>query len=273
MRLPPMSISGEAATMTLRMLRNVWLFATAALFAAVGQVEAGRDKQVRFAGIHNVPRPQGGGLCYIEVPHVHIYGPDVAVQYRQHDGQNVFVGDPVAYGWDGERHPYFGHHPIRVDILLGDDEPDEEYCYINGPHYHSFAPPPVILADFKVEADAYFYVGTPPPVYVEARPALIKINAVYEPIVYTRPVITVEPPQGWIGIRYAVQPVRAVVVPPPPRRGSAVVGVGVYVPAIEIRPPSIEIGIGVGIGVGVVGGGRVEHGRYKKHKKHKGNRR
>ena len=56
------------------------------------------------------------------------------------------------------------------------------------------------------------YVGAPPAAYVEARPAYVGINAVYEPIVYTRPVIEVEPPQGWIGIG-VVAPAPVVVAP------------------------------------------------------------
>lgn len=258
--------------MTSHMLRVALLLFSAVVVAmtAPRAAEAARAKQVRYAGIHSVPKSKGGGLCHIEAPHVHIYAPDVQVQYREHEGQQVFVGDPVAYGWDGERHAYYGHHPIEVNVIVGDTIPDEEFCYLDGPHYHSFAPPAEVSADFKVEGDAYFYVGTPPPVYVEARPAMMKINAVYEPIVYERPVITVTPPNMWIGVRFPARAVRpAVAVPPPPPRagGAAVVGVDIHVPVIEVRPPSVQIGIGVGVGVGVGGG----HGhKHKKHKKHRG---
>lgn len=258
------------------MLR-VALLVGAALMLLPGGSEASRTKQVRYGGIHSVPKGRGGGLCHIEAAHVHVYAPDIAVQYREHEGQQVFVGDPVAYGWDGDRHSYYGHHPIHVNVIVGDEDPDEEYCYLDGPHYHSFAPPPEVVADFKLEGGAYFFVGTPPPTYVEARPTFIKINAVYEPIVYERPVVTVTPPNMWIGVRYAARAPRPAVVapPPPPRRGggSATVGVDVYVPAVEIRPPSIEIGVGIGVGVGVSGGHRHGHGhKHKKHKKHKGHR-
>jgi hypothetical protein len=153
--------------------------------------------------------------------------------------------------------------------------PDEEYCYLDGPHYHSFAPPVDVVADFKLEGGAYFYVGTPPPVYVEARPAMVKINAIYEPIVYERPVITVEPPQMWIGVRYPAPVARAVVVPPPPPRGRVRGGgsVDVYVPGVVVRPPSVNINIGVGVGVGVGGHGHGHgHKKHKKHKKHRGHR-
>ena len=36
-------------------------------------------------------------------------------------------------------------------------EPDVEYCYLDGPHYHYFEPPRA--PDFKLAGDAYFYVG------------------------------------------------------------------------------------------------------------------
>ena len=71
-----------------------------ALFAA--PAIAGGGRQVRFVGIHPIPKPEGGGICYIEGPHVHIYDAD-KIQYRDHRGANYFVGDPVAYGYDGKR--------------------------------------------------------------------------------------------------------------------------------------------------------------------------
>ena len=138
---------------------------------------AGKGKQVRYVGIHPIPSSVGNGICYIEGPHVHLYEAD-KIQYRDHRGANYFVGDPVAYGYDGKRYTYKGHHPIHVSVVVGDDEPDDEYCYLNGPHYHYFAPPEG--PEFTVAGDAYFYVGQPPRTYVDARPQLIRINAVYQ---------------------------------------------------------------------------------------------
>ena len=48
---------------------------------------------------------------------------------------NYFVGDPVAYKYDGPKHSYKGPHPIHVEAVVGGD-PDVEYCYIEGPHFH-----------------------------------------------------------------------------------------------------------------------------------------
>ena len=74
-------------------------------------------------------------------------------QYRDHDGFKYFVGDPVAYGWDGEKHAYYGHHPIPVDALV-DGDPDTEWCYIDGPHYHAWAPPPDVKRERAAAAAA-----------------------------------------------------------------------------------------------------------------------
>lgn len=203
---------------------------------------AGNIKQVRYIGIHPLPKAEGGGICYIEGPHVHIYDAD-KLQYRDHHGSNYFVGDPVAYGYDGQRYAYKGHHPIQVNAVVGDDDPDVEYCYINGPHFHYFAPPEG--PEFRLAGDAYFYVGDPPRAYVDARPAMMKVNAVYQPLVYERPVITVDAPVGWIGARAEFVAPAAVVVAPAagvvvaPRAG---VSIEAHVPA-----PSLHVDVGIGL--------------------------
>src|ERR1700755_1520470 len=170
-------------------------------------------KQVRYVGIHPIPKADGGGICYIEGPHVHIYEADnLDLQYREYHGAHYFIGDPVAYGYDGKRYAYKGHHPIHVDMVVDAGAPPppsapppgadaDVYCYLDGPHFHYFAPPPG--REFKPAGDAYFFVGEPPHAYVDARPAMMKINALYQPIVYTRPVISVDAPGGWIGARAA----------------------------------------------------------------------
>ncbi|HEY6179207.1 MAG TPA: hypothetical protein VIX73_32355, partial [Kofleriaceae bacterium] len=148
--------------------------------------------------------------------------------------------------------------------------PDDVYCYINGPHFHYFAPPDG--PDFKIAGDAYFYVGEPPRAYVDARPAMMKINAVYQPLVYERPVVTVDAPVGWIGARAefvapavgvgVVAPVGGVVVAP--------VG-GVHVEA-HIPVPSLHVEVGVGAPAVIVPGVIVEERVKVKHDngKHRG---
>ena len=232
------------------------LFTIAALALMAGTALAA-GKQVKYLGIHPIAKANGGGFCNIEGPHVHMYPAD-KVQYRDHRGYQHFVGDPVAYGYDGKRYAYKGNHPIHVNAVVGDEDPDDEYCYINGPHYHYFAPPEG--PEFKVAGGAYFFVAEPPKAYVEARPVMIEINAMYRPIVYARPVITVEAPDGWIGAR--AEFMAPVVVAP-----AVGVGVGVGVGARVVVPvPSVRVNIGVGIGVpGVI----IHEHRGRGHGKHK----
>src|SRR5258708_7961868 len=127
------------------MKATTWLFLVLglAVIAQPALADHSRDhrfgRQVRFVGIHPIPKAEGGGMCNIEGPHVHIYVAN-KLEYRDHDGDNYFVGDPVAYKYDGPKYSYKGPHPIHVEAVVGGD-PDVEYCYIEGPHYHYFAPP------------------------------------------------------------------------------------------------------------------------------------
>ena len=239
------------------------LVTIALLLGAVSLVDA-KGKQVRYVGIHPLPKAEGGGMCYIEGPHVHLFAAN-KLEYRDHEGYAYFVGDPVAYNYEGPKHAYKGHHPIHVNVVVGDEVEDTEWCYLDGPHYHYFAEPEG--PDFQVVGGAYFYVGTPPPVYVEARPAYVGINAVYRPYVYTRPVVTVAAPVGWIGAGVVVGGPGVVVAPP----RAAVVAPGVHVHAgvgvVVPPPPSVHIGVGVSVGGGaVVVPGRVVKGKHKKFK-------
>jgi hypothetical protein len=229
-------------------------------------------RQVRFVGIHPIPKAEGGGICNIEGPHVHIYAAG-KLEYRDHGGDAYFVGDPVAYKYDGPKYAYKGPHPIHVDAIVGGD-PDVEYCYLEGPHFHYFQPAPSDEADFKVVGDAYFYVGAPPQVFLDARPTYVGINAEYRPYVYARPVVEVQAPVGWIGARAEFVTPTVVVETPGIYveehghgrgrghgevfvGGGAVVGGGVDVRLFVPPPPSIHIGVGVGIG----GGGEFRGGR------------
>ena len=209
--------------------RTTRLTLVAALaFAALGlsASDARAGEQVSYVGMHPIPT---GGFCYIEAGHVHVYGPSAKakVMYRMNDDGYQFVGDPVAFQYDGPRYTYQGHHPIDVDYAAGIEveAPDVEYCYLNGPHFHHWYPEP--HAAFEVKGGVYWYVGPFAPEYKLHRKRWVGINAVYEPIVYERPVIAVAPPAAFVGV-------------------GVVGGVGV--------------GAGVGAGVGVVGGVGVSAG-------------
>jgi hypothetical protein len=235
-----------------------------ALFGATASADAG---QVRYIGLHPVAKSEGGGICYIEGPHVHRYEAD-KLQYRDHAGANFFVGDPVAYGYDGPKKAYKGHHPIRVDVVVSTPEPDTEWCYLDGPHFHTFAPPEG--PEFTFKGEAYFYVAEPPAVYLEARPAFVGINAIYTPLVYTRPSIVIDAPVGWIGVRpgFGVGvvvggPAVNVVAPGVVVRGPKVkVKAGIDVRVVVPPPPSVRVNVGVGIGIG--GGVKVKSKRGRR---------
>jgi hypothetical protein len=231
------------------------LLALTSIAVATSPARADHQMQVRYVGVHPIPKEYGGGTCYIEVPHVHVYMvPDAKLHYRNHRGSLYFVGDPVAYGYDGPKYAYNGPHPIRVDAVADDDDdqgdPDEEYCYIQGPHYHNYAPPPVIAAQFKLDGGAYWWVAPPPRAYLDARPVYAKVNTYYTPLRYERPTVVVDaPPPGWIGARVDVVPPAAVVDVQGPVVGAAVVEPGVVVGGgveahVGVALPSVDVQIG-----------------------------
>jgi len=218
------------------------LAALLTLVVVATPAHADKRKQYRYVGIHPIPKSQGGGMCHIRAPHVHVFAPaDVKVQYRDHDGFEYFVGDPVAYGWDGPRHAYYGHHPVPIDVVIGDDVAQVEYCYLDGPHYHAWEPADGMK--FKVEAGAYWYVGDMPKAYVEGKPVYDPIDVVYKPMHYDRPAVVVEAaPPGWYGLVVAapVVEVRGHGHGPPGHvHGVVEAGVEVHVPVPAVR---VEIG-------------------------------
>jgi hypothetical protein len=242
-----------------------WLLIVLALVFVTPASAKKYGKQVRYAGIHPVAKVEGGGICHIEFPHVHVY-PANKLEYRVIAENNVFVGDPVAYGYDGPKYAYKGAHPIQVNVLAGTPEPYVHYCYLSGPHYHYFEPE---APGFEVRGDAYFYVAEPPAAMIEARPAYVGINAVYTPLVYTRPVIEVEPPSGWIMVRPGFVVEAPVVVAPVPPRGRVVGGVGVSGGvSVHIPVPTVSVGVQVGGPAVIVKerrGGKFKHKKWKRH--------
>jgi hypothetical protein len=210
---------------------------------------------------------------------VHVYAPakgnkkKAKLLYRVHDHQYHFVGDPAAHDYDGPRTSYYGHHPIALDVVAGvsvDGAPhDVAYCYLDGPHYHAYAPAPNL--EFEVKGDAHWYVGAYPDEYTRNRPALVRVNAVYRPIEYTRPVIEVEPPTAYVGPIFVVD-APAVIVETPRARVRGGVSVDVHIPT-----PTLEVGIALP-GVIVVDGHhhshrKHKHKHYKKHKRYRKHRR
>ena len=227
----------------MRIRTLMFVFTLLALFAA--RAEAA---QVRYLGPHPIAAKHGGGYCYIEAPHLHLYGPDHPNLYQQVDGQFVFAADPTPFGYDGEKHPFYGHHPIVVE---GATEP--VYCLIEGPHFHPYAAPST--PEYTQKNGVAFYVAPIPEVYV--KPHRVKlVNAEYRPFVSFRPTVEVSPPPEWHGEVYVAGPaleVRGpgVFVPPgPPGVSVEVHGPGVFVPPA----PHVVVGVGVPGPPGVVVG-------------------
>ncbi|HWE29224.1 MAG TPA: hypothetical protein VHB97_14545 [Polyangia bacterium] len=190
-----------------------------ALLVVVAFAARAEAKHVRFLGPHPIAAKFGGGYCYIEAPHMHVYAPDRPNLYQQVGDEYVFAGDPTPFGYEGERHPFYGHHPVIVD---GAAEP--VYCLIDGPHFHDYAAPST--PDYRVKDGVAFYVAPIPPVYV--RPARVRVvNAEYRPYVSFRPMIEVAPPPEWHGEVYVGAP-----------------GVEVSAPGVFIAPPSPRVIVG-----------------------------
>lgn len=252
---------------------RVWrlCLVTAAIAAAPAAASADVvvEGQVQYVGVHPIAASPDEGVCYIEVPHVHVYAPPkkARVLYRTFDDHHHFVADPTAFGYDGPKHSYYGHHPIPIDVTVG-LEPAYvegqalEHCYLDGPHYHHWAPPPGIT--FTAKADANWYIGEFGPDYRKHRRRYARVNAFYEPIVYVRPEVVVEePPVGYVGPFVDVHVTGGAVVEGPAVRGGAAVDIHVPTPSVsvEVGLPSVRIG------------GGVHHHRHRKHKKFKKHKR
>jgi hypothetical protein len=156
------------------------------LFAFAGVAGVAHAEVVQYMSRHPLPKRVGHGFCEIDVPHFHDYPPSDPRLYRQVDGQNYFVGDPTPYGYEGPRYSFYGPHPIAdASVHFG----GPAYCYINGPHYHWYAPQ--ADAHFEMRGGAYWYTGAYDPVFYADQPHFVVINDVYAPLAYERPVIDV----------------------------------------------------------------------------------
>jgi hypothetical protein len=230
----------------------------AALVLSLGFSASAHARVAEYVSQHPVPHKYGGGFCYIDVPHVHNYAPSDPRMYRESNGQNYFVGDPAPFDYDGPRYSYYGAHPV-VDAQVQLGHP--VYCYIKGPHYHWYQPPP--QAQFQMNGGAYWYVGSFPQTYYDERPRYGAINEAYAPMPYARPIVDV---------RVAPPVVAAEIsLGGPGWRAAAVVGG----PAVYVAPtPAVQVGVGINIGgppIMVGGPAYVEDRRYyHDHGRHEG---
>lgn len=237
-----------------------------------------------FIGGHPISAKQGGGYCYIDAPHLHAYAPDRPQLYQRVGEDFVFTADPTPFGYDGDKHPFYGHHPV---VTVG---VEPVFCYLDGPHFHPFEAPSI--PDYRVEKGVAFYVGAYPPAYARLRPQRRKqVNAEYRPFVAMRPTVEVQPPEGWQGEVWVAPPVAQVAAPSvqvsapgvvvaPPSVQVSAPGVVVAAPGVLVAPPRVVVaspqihvsapGVvvsapGVHVGGTVVVGGKVKghHGKHK----------
>jgi hypothetical protein len=207
-----------------------------ALVAWMGLAAAAHARTVRYHSQHPLPKKMGGGFCYIQVPHVHVFAPSDPRMFRQHDDEYYFVGDPAPFGYDGQRYSYYGPHPV-VDADVDFGEP--VYCYLEGPHYHAYQP--TAQTSFEFRGGAYWYVGGFDPVYYQSRPRYTVINEAYRPYAYARPVVdvTVAPPEFH----------GTIIAGGPGVHGHAVVAAPMVSAGVHIEvppPPSVHFGVTVG---------------------------
>lgn len=203
--------------MRLRLIAGITVLLALALAAPA------EARHVRFAGPHPIAARSGGGYCYIDVPHLHLYAPDHAALYSDGEEGLVFTGDPTPFGYEGPRYAFYGHHPLV-------DAPGVP-CFLDGPHYHALPAPE--SADWPRRGEVSFYVGAFPPSYYRERPHRERAIAVeYRPYVALRPTVEVTPPSEWRGEVWVAPPVVQVGVPTV--RVSAP-------PIIAVRPPTITV--------------------------------
>ena len=209
----------------------------------------GRGAKSKFLTAHPLTGQAGAGYCYIDVPHVHDYSPDKPVLYQRVGDNYVFTGDPVPYGYEGDKTVFYGHHPIPVEASALPIASTPTFCFLKGPHYHDFHAPEA--PGYKVKDKVVFYVGPIPPEVAQVRPQQEHdLEIEYRPFVAQRPKVIVAPPPEWQGVEY-VQPAPQTVVVSAPQPTVVVappqptVVVAPPQPTVIVAPPQPAVIIGV----------------------------
>ncbi len=110
-------------------VRPLQLILLSAMILAVIPAAAGAQT-ASYRGPH--PVDLDGHWHLEDAPHEHaelVVGPQ---PFGEADGLRLFLGDPIAFGWDGEVWMYRGAHPLPGGV--------PGYCAIPGAHRHVFAP-------------------------------------------------------------------------------------------------------------------------------------
>ena len=210
--------------------------------AAAKSVPPGLAKN-RFLGAHPLVGSPATGYCYIDVPHVHDYVPDRPAVFKEVGDEYVFTGDPVPFGYEGDKTVFYGHHPVPVPVeVTAAAGAPPTFCFIKGPHYHDYPQPEV--PGFKQKDSAVFYVGPIPPEVAQERPQAERaVEVEYQPYVALRPQVKVTPPPEWQGAVWVPPPSQPVVVASP--QPQVVVAppqpVVVAPPQVVVAPPQPQV--------------------------------
>jgi hypothetical protein len=194
----------------------------------------------RFVGAHPLAGNPGTGYCYIDVPHVHDFAPDRPAVFQQVNDEYVFTGDPVPFGYEGDKTVFYGHHPVPLPPVVNvasATPPRPTFCFLKGPHYHDYPQPEA--PGFKQKDNAVFYVGPIPPEVARERPQLERaVEVEYQPYVAQRPQVVVSPPPEWQGVVWVAPPQgpRLLVAPPAPQ-----VVIAPPAPQVVIAPPAPQV--------------------------------
>ena len=235
---PGSSVAGERRR-TRRWNAGGWragLVATVSLSLALGlgpTLARADGPMVRYQGLHPLS-PHQGAFCYIDAPHMHrIPPPDLRVYLVLKDGTNVFIGDPVALGYDGPKFGFYGPHPLAI---AGVSELPSAFCYMSGPHYHAapLAPSPALIE----KAGVTWYVGPVPP---PPDPGRIWINEVHPIASYAPPKVDLGmAPPGYHAFTSPVAVPAAAPTPAPPKAGKSKAPAGAHPPAPPrpAKPPA-----------------------------------
>ena len=169
--------------------------------AILGSTALARDPRgttiVEFYGPHPIDPGVHSGLCGIEGPHMHSYRPHDEVLYVNDGPYWTFVGDPTEFEPAAPApYAYYGHHPVWWT-----NAPGEHYCYITGPHHHGYKPSSTV--QFTERGGAYWYVGGRPAWY-ERHKGRHRMDDHYHDHVIMRPVVSVSPPTGWVGVTFGL---------------------------------------------------------------------
>lgn len=168
-------VRGDTGLYALRVLARTWIVLAIVLLptSALAQARA-------YRGPH--PIDLEGHWDLEDELHVHVGLVVGEEPFVEVDGALLFLGDPVAYGWEREVWIFRGAHPLPGGL--------HGYCGLTGDHAHPFAPE----GAFRQESGgAYVFAGGMRGGLPMLRPARVAPR---------HPIVVAEPAIGPVGSTY-----------------------------------------------------------------------